>query len=332
MIKLIEVLPNEYQRIAYIESDGSQYIDTGFVPNQDTRIICEVARFTCSVNDEKYMYGSRSNNSNDQFSLSIKNESRTTEICITMGSSTISRNILSNISGHEVFEIDKNGAYNQAVSSFSGIYPIYLFAMNDANVISGIANNGSRIYSFQIFDNGTLVRDFIPSLRKSDSVVGLYDVVNGVFYTNSGTGKFLAGRNLNFLYVTQGGHISKKHALRRMRLIQKKREIWYLGDAALDSANRPSDGNTSFIVGFESNGARYERIDVSFYQHPRYPDRYMLEGIIYFVDATDFTAGSADVASVYGWGDNENHRTIVLDEPATGGLLEWLSKVATKLN
>lgn len=120
---------------------------------------------------------------------------------------------------------------------------------------------------------------------------------------------------------------------RRMKIIkQNKRETWYLADAALDSANRPSDGNTSFIVGFESNGVRYERIDVIFYQHPAFPDKYMLEGIAYLVDATDFTVGMTSVADAYGWNDNENYRTIVFDEPATDELLEWLSKVATKLN
>ena len=27
--------------VEYIGSDGAQYIDTGFVPNQDTRVVCE---------------------------------------------------------------------------------------------------------------------------------------------------------------------------------------------------------------------------------------------------------------------------------------------------
>ena len=31
-------LPSGYTRLEYIESTGTQYIDTGFIPNQDTRI------------------------------------------------------------------------------------------------------------------------------------------------------------------------------------------------------------------------------------------------------------------------------------------------------
>jgi hypothetical protein len=34
------------------------------------------------------------------------------------------------------------------------------------------------------------VRDFIPVYRKSDSVVGMYDSVNDVFYTNKWSGSF----------------------------------------------------------------------------------------------------------------------------------------------
>jgi hypothetical protein len=30
-------------------------------------------------------------------------------------------------------------------------------------------------------------------MRKSDNVIGLYDVINGKFYTNSGTGEFIKG-------------------------------------------------------------------------------------------------------------------------------------------
>ena len=40
---------------------------------------------------------------------------------------------------------------------------------------------------------GVLVRNFIPAKRNSDNVLGLYDLVNNVFYTNAGSGTFIAG-------------------------------------------------------------------------------------------------------------------------------------------
>lgn len=51
-----------------------------------------------------------------------------------------------------------------------------------------------RIFSVKIWDNTTLVRNMIPVKRNSDNEVGMYDLVNGVFYTNSGTGSFVTGK------------------------------------------------------------------------------------------------------------------------------------------
>lgn len=50
-------------------------------------------------------------------------------------------------------------------------------------------------YSFKIWKGDTLLREFVPCYRKSDNVIGMYDIVEGTFYTNCGTGQFLAGPN-----------------------------------------------------------------------------------------------------------------------------------------
>lgn len=64
--------------------------------------------------------------------------------------------------------------------------PYYLFKDPDH---SGAIN--IRIYYAKIWDNGTLIRDFIPAVRNDDGVIGMYDQVNDVFYTNDGTGSFI---------------------------------------------------------------------------------------------------------------------------------------------
>ena len=49
-----------------------------------------------------------------------------------------------------------------------------------------------KIYYFKITDKSTnnIVRWMVPTVRNSDGVAGMYDVVNNIFYTNSGTGTF----------------------------------------------------------------------------------------------------------------------------------------------
>lgn len=47
----------------------------------------------------------------------------------------------------------------------------------------------TRLYRCKIGkNNGGWVRDLVPCIRNSDNKVGLYDLVNNVFYTNSGSG------------------------------------------------------------------------------------------------------------------------------------------------
>ena len=55
---------------------------------------------------------------------------------------------------------------------------------------------GMKIYDVELYENSTLVRKLIPAKRNSDSVLGMYDAVTRSFYTNAGTGTFIAGPEL----------------------------------------------------------------------------------------------------------------------------------------
>ena len=48
----------------------------------------------------------------------------------------------------------------------------------------------------KIYNNGTLVRDFVPVKRNSDGAIGMYDTVTKAFFANAGTGTFTAGPNV----------------------------------------------------------------------------------------------------------------------------------------
>lgn len=50
-----------------------------------------------------------------------------------------------------------------------------------------------RLYNFKIYDNNTLVRNFIPCIQNSSKKAGLFDTVSGTFFANSGTGEFTWG-------------------------------------------------------------------------------------------------------------------------------------------
>ena len=78
--------------------------------------------------------------------------------------------------------------------TFSCIDTAYIFARNNQGTTDRYSH--IKLYLCEIYDNGTLIRDFVPCYRKADNAIGLYDTVNDVFYTNAGTGTFLKGDDM----------------------------------------------------------------------------------------------------------------------------------------
>ena len=67
--------------------------------------------------------------------------------------------------------------------------------MNKIKIYINDMGGEVRCYSCQIYDNGTLIRDFAPCVNPQGEV-GLYDKVNKRFYRNEGTGLFRAGPSI----------------------------------------------------------------------------------------------------------------------------------------
>jgi hypothetical protein len=53
-----------------------------------------------------------------------------------------------------------------------------------------------KLWYFKISESWTLVRDFVPCYRKSDSVIWMYDLVGKQFYTNAGSWTFTKWPNV----------------------------------------------------------------------------------------------------------------------------------------
>lgn len=185
-------LPSGYKRLEYIQSTGTQYVDSGFIPNQDTRVEVECA-LVPSTKDTRFLLGSRSAASLNEFQIATSDGYYRTDYNKTHSN-------LSNISyGNEKFYIDKdknvtnlNNEYSATAtySSFSCPVNLYIFGTNS----NGSFYNGAtaKVYTCKIYDNGTLIRDYIPCQTASGEI-GLWDDVNSVFYGNAGTGTFTAG-------------------------------------------------------------------------------------------------------------------------------------------
>lgn len=181
-------LPSGYRELSYIKSSGTQYIDTGFKPNQNTRLVLH-----CNIinsGDTMFVFGSRVAYQNTAFALHIEGGIIKDHYANTVLASTIRDNGQHTIDKNKNVTTIDGTSYTHETATFQSSYNLQLFSLNQSGSIESRRVSMS-IYSCKIYDNGTLIRDFVPAKRTSDSVVGLYDVVNDVFYTNDGTGTFI---------------------------------------------------------------------------------------------------------------------------------------------
>lgn len=189
-------LPNGYTEVEYIQSTGTQYIDTGFCPDQDTRAVVDME--IPAKSKDQALFGTRkaiSTNAfyvlawanNDGYQTAYSNN----EYALINGINSVGRHVFDR--NKESLYVDGVAISTQTYMNFTTTYSFYLFTINNAgSTFISSYPAACKLYSCKIYDNGTLARDFIPCTNSS-GVTGLYDLVNGAFYSNAGTGVFTAG-------------------------------------------------------------------------------------------------------------------------------------------
>lgn len=201
------ILPEGYTQLNYIQSTGTQYIDTGVMPNQDTVMIAKMA-FLGTASDN--IAGARNSSNDGTNRCGLVTFGATSKIGALFGTVSIQAiNIDTEV--HE-YTLDKTGlmidgtSYGDAYSgSFSCTYPITLFAWN--NGADGIVKNKSQIYGCKLYSGSTLIRNFTPCKNPSGEV-GLYDYVTKAFYGNVGGGSLPDGyTELEYLQSTGAQYI-----------------------------------------------------------------------------------------------------------------------------
>ena len=187
-------LPSGYTQVLYIESSGTQYIDSMFKPNQDTRVVLDF-QMTAENSDlsANVVFGARSSASSKAFAVQWNTSNDNFQHFYNNGYDNLD---FGKFDIRQIVEMNKNvfslngETHTRTYASFQCAYALYLFALNNAGTVAFYSK--MRMYSCQIYDNGTLIRDYVPCLN-ANGTAGLYDVINGVFYENAGTGSFAVG-------------------------------------------------------------------------------------------------------------------------------------------
>jgi hypothetical protein len=192
-------LPAGYTQYSYIESTGTQYIDTGIVPTTATRVISDF-RLT-EIPSAPIRNGWASAGSKEAFWFGIDND----HVCF---SAAVSGNSLRADTGVPVdtsrhtFDISIGGIFFDGYGIANPGSPftnagsgktMYLFASRQGWTPNIEKFAKMELYSCQVYSGDTLVRDFVPCTDENGKP-GLFDAVYRQMYYNMASGDdFLFG-------------------------------------------------------------------------------------------------------------------------------------------
>lgn len=177
----------KYTPVEYIKSTGAQHLDTLFKPNNHTRVVIDFRSTFSTANSPKGLLGSRNSSDIGMFAFLYSNR-------IDPNYNGVGKSITVDSLQRHVYDFNQNSfsVDGAAVSFDAGVfspgYNLLLLSIQNYGTIDNRKAEG-YLYSCQIYDNGTLVRDFIPAKDEFGNA-GLYDKVEGKFYYNAGTGSF----------------------------------------------------------------------------------------------------------------------------------------------
>ena len=182
-------LPKGYTAIEYIQSSGTQYINTGIRGEAKVVIDCQGA---ASSSTSEIIIGSYT------YPPSFFGQAGST------GKYGFNANALTDVdyTTRKTFTINFNDSatveYDSTTIQYTDSGTLYTSA--NYALFRAMARSSTnyyyakaRIYSVTFEQNGVYVAKMYPAKRDSDNELGMYDTVRNTFYTNSGSGSFTAG-------------------------------------------------------------------------------------------------------------------------------------------
>jgi len=209
-------VPAEYTRLEYIETNGKQYIDTGFVVSADRRLDVDfqvVDPVLTGTGGSAGVAGAylTGGTKGGRFQIAY---SRTKDY-ITMGVGNLMVNSpdiipkdtnrhtasLDAYNGKLIFDGKVVGEMAPAELGFTVTeeknVTLTIGASNISSTPSAVTkycNGASKIYSVAIYEKDVLKANYVPA-KAADGTVGMYDTVSNTFLSNSleGGENFIAG-------------------------------------------------------------------------------------------------------------------------------------------
>lgn len=192
-----EELYSGYDVLEYIESTGTQYVDTGYVTTS-TDYTYELDMTPTKIGGFYSYMGFMASGTTPRAGIHEYSNVFMLGANATTNSSVapvVNERVV--LKGHfksGAQKLYKNGtliasnstSFNHSANTLS----THIFGRNYS---SGRNLTSIKLYSAKIYEGSTLVRHYIPARRQSDNALGLYDILTDTFCANSGSGTFTSG-------------------------------------------------------------------------------------------------------------------------------------------
>lgn len=190
-LTLPSLVPTAYQEVEYLQSSGSQYIDTQVSGGSSSAYEIKFNPLGATATSfEQYLAGAQ-----NSFPKLFCDSNHNTIYCSTSGSDAFIANLanVDMVVSYDGAEIYLDG--NQVVATTSAGWGSMTWYVFNAHGESQYKSS-MRLYYLKMYTDDNLVRYFTPCYRISDSVAGLWDRVSETFLTNSGSGTFTVGADV----------------------------------------------------------------------------------------------------------------------------------------
>ena len=190
-----------YRRLQYLESTGTQYIDTGVKPDFVGGDGVEISFYRAEQNNTyAVIFGSRTAQvRNGLYFVSDERTGLTPFLYVACYSTGFVQTQMFLIRYYEDVKMTvENGDITTVSEHYNGTYTftqqvtseysVYLFALNSGGTMS-FSYPGMKLYDWKYWRNGVLAQHLVPVLDKS-GVPCMYDTVTRTLKYNAGSGTF----------------------------------------------------------------------------------------------------------------------------------------------
>lgn len=203
------LLPEEYQEVEYIKSNGNQYINLNRLTNTsgvtNFKIETSIKWDTYTpINDGSQLLGA-----NNGSYVGINSDGKyncggviTNSLASLNAFDNIEFNI--NYSNRNVtYKInDTNGTSTRASTINDNCLMVFGLVVNYNQSSERIGYNCQASIKFlNIYEDNVCIFKLIPCYRKTDNEIGMYDAISNTFFTNAGTGTFIKGNDVDRNYL-----------------------------------------------------------------------------------------------------------------------------------